>query len=330
MNTENYLLDILEKYLFNKETIINDTQIKMYINSYFIFIINLDKDVIRRQYIKLLMKKMNINYNLIIVKPITKELFEETLKYSKFKMRISEMGCCLSHLWCLNYAIQNNIKKFIIFEDDIIFHKNFHTKFENITKDKHYDFLMLGACDFNIKKNLRINDNVNNQLELYRPSENSLGGHANLYSIEFAKIFLKQKLNRFTSYDMDYKLLYKNKSLNIQICNPNLVVCELSTTNLNHDFSFFNAILEEKYYSDCFINFNYHDYYFIYLNIIQKCIDNNIIIENHINYNEFIKNICNTYTINIKNKMEKRLCYDFFNLNDIKLLIENIKNDSYS
>ena len=112
----------LEKYLFNKETIINDTQIKMYINSYFIFIINLDKDVIRRQYIKLLMKKMNINYNLIIVKPITKELFEETLKYSKFKMRISEMGCCLSHLWCLNYAIQQNISKLVLFFTPLTVH----------------------------------------------------------------------------------------------------------------------------------------------------------------------------------------------------------------
>ena len=40
-------------------------------------------------------------------------------------MSIGEVGCYLSHMWCLNDIIKNNIKNAIIFEDDIVVRKNF-------------------------------------------------------------------------------------------------------------------------------------------------------------------------------------------------------------
>ena len=64
------------------------------------------------------------------------------------------MGAYLSHMWCLRDAIIHNYQKFIIFEDDIIFLKNFHEQFKKIILHKNYDFLMLGASHF--KKRLYI------------------------------------------------------------------------------------------------------------------------------------------------------------------------------
>ena len=41
-------------------------------------------------------------------------------------MTIGEVGCYLSHMWCLQDIVKNNYNNAIIFEDDIIVHKNFH------------------------------------------------------------------------------------------------------------------------------------------------------------------------------------------------------------
>ena len=40
-----------------------------------IYVINLKKDEIRRNYIRLLFKKLNIEYTLVMVEPITEELY---------------------------------------------------------------------------------------------------------------------------------------------------------------------------------------------------------------------------------------------------------------
>ena len=100
--------------------------------------------------------------------------------YLRKKLKKSEIGCCLSHLWCLDKIIEKKMKNAIIFEDDIIFHKNFENMFYNLFSKKKYDFLLLGACDFNFsKKNFKhLNKGI------YKPDKTSTkvyGAHANYY-----------------------------------------------------------------------------------------------------------------------------------------------------
>jgi len=112
-----------------------------------IFIINLVDNVIRRNYILILMKKYKINFSLVVVSRISDKIYAmaENTKITK-----EELGCTLSHMWCLKQIIKNNYENAIIFEDDIIFHKNFKSMFMNIFQ-KDYDFLLLGACDFSFQ-----------------------------------------------------------------------------------------------------------------------------------------------------------------------------------
>ena len=111
------------------------------INQVKIYVINLISNTIRYNYINTIMKKMDLNYTFIIVdypKEYICELIKSINRKTK-KLNNGEIGCLLSHMWCLKKAINDNINKFIIFEDDIIFHKKFNELFYNITNNQKYD-----------------------------------------------------------------------------------------------------------------------------------------------------------------------------------------------
>ena len=117
------LINIIENY---KVKIINfsntnKSEINSIVNK--IYVINLEENEERRNYILILMKKLNIDFTLVVVKKITNENY--TIITKKCNISKSEAGCLISHLWCLNDIIKNNYKNAIIFEDDIILHKNF-------------------------------------------------------------------------------------------------------------------------------------------------------------------------------------------------------------
>ena len=125
----------------------NKSEINNIVNK--IYVINLQENDIRRNYILVLMKKLNIDFTLVIVEKITNENY--TVISKKSNISKSEAGCLLSHLWCLNDIIKNNHKNAIIFEDDIILHKNFKNMLIDQLKT-NYDLLLLGACDFNFSQ----------------------------------------------------------------------------------------------------------------------------------------------------------------------------------
>jgi GR25 family glycosyltransferase involved in LPS biosynthesis len=289
-----------------------------------IYIINLKTDNARRNYIYLLMKKYKINYTLIVVEKIDNKLNLYLNKENYITK--GELGCLLSHLWCLNNAIQNQYNNFIIFEDDIIFHKDFNNLFEKIYSPK-LDFLLLGACDFsfsslnqfNVKDNLYTIDN--NAIKVY-------GAHANYYSLlgatkmfEFQMKYLSYKITSF--FDKNYKDMFnffKNKN-SAFICYPNLVVSDISTTNLHHSFPFF-SVAENNYYSKCFTNFNFTDYHFIYLSLFTTPCPNNI----SLTYEEYISKLLYNYLYKKEEiiQIKKRLDFDFFTIEDIKIITFNI------
>ena len=60
------------------------------------------------------------------------------------------------------------------------------------------------------------------------------------------------------------------------VCCPNLVTTELSTTNVDHNYSPFRLIngnfdYNNYFISHCFIDFKYEDYHFIWFIFIEFC-----------------------------------------------------------
>jgi GR25 family glycosyltransferase involved in LPS biosynthesis len=285
--------------------------INNYVNK--IFIINLCFNKTRRNYILMLMKKYKISFTLVVVDKISDDVYQ-TLNYNK-KLTKSEIGCTLSHLWCLNKIIKNKYPNAIIFEDDIIFHKDFDLKFYNIMTSE-YDFLLLGACDFSFS---RVNyKNVKNNL--YRPSQNAVkvyGAHAIYYSLKGAQKMFDLSIQNIYFFDRNYHPIFEYFPESSFICYPNLVVTDISTTNLGHSYSYFTE-MEKYYYNSCFIDFEFNQYNFIYLDIIIK--NKSVDITDHEDYQSFIKKIIkNIFDKEWERKeIQNRLVMDFFTIEDIQ------------
>jgi len=291
-----------------------------------IYVINLIEDEIKRNYIIALMEKCNINFTLVIVERVSPELYKSLSDNSNSFISSGELGCCLSHLWCLSQIIINNYENAIIFEDDIILHKNFELEFMNIYKNctnnnKNLDFMLLGAHDFNFSKNNY--KYVKNKL--YRPDEtenNSLyGAHANYYSLKGAKAMFKIRTSETSFFDKEYMLMFNHFNNSSYICYPNLVVSNISVSSLNHKREILSK-MEYEYYSKCFINFNFNNYNFIYVNLLDKSLFKIDEINNDCDYEYFIDDCLfhNFNNSNNINTVKKRLVMDFFNLYDLKTI----------
>lgn len=281
-----------------------------------IYVINVKDNLLRRNYILTIMKKYEINFKLVIVKKIKKEEFEI---YNSFKNNISkgELGCGLSHLWCLKDIIKNNYDNAIIFEDDIVFHKNFEAKFFNIINKQHYDFLLLGARDYHFSE---INyKNVSD--DIYCPNSNYnnvYGAHAIYYSLAAAKYMFKTKLKKFAFFDYNLNKIFLHFYNTSFICYPNLVVTELTTSDIGHNYELFSE-KEKLFYSKCFKDFNFNDYNFIFLNILNfKNIEKFTSYKKYIIY-LFKKKYNNNNLADFLNRLE----FNFFSLEDIKNLNTN-------
>lgn len=298
------LSKLLNNYDVRKYEIVNSKVQDNLINNFPIYVINLREDKTRRNYIKMLFKKHKINYSLIVV-----ERFRNT---SGIDMKIgnSILGCILSHLWCINNAIHKNYKRFIIFEDDIIFHKNFDNLFKQIMNSyiENIDLLMLGALDTNLQTNLQ---KFNNKQLVYYPTSNILGAHANIYKLEFAKEFLNYKLNSPKIIEFDYDYMEFINKFKIGICIPNLVICELSTTNISHHFSPLSNAAYERYKKWFPENFTYDDYEYImiiFINFIKEKINNGV------SFNDF-EEMVTSFKRNYKNRNIEYISKSLLNSN---------------
>jgi GR25 family glycosyltransferase involved in LPS biosynthesis len=252
-----HIITILDNYKVYLTFYKRSEERKSILNQYAenIYVINLKNDKIRRNYINVLFKKLNIEYTLIVVEPISEEIYS-LLRGAEKQLSKSEVGCSLSHLWCLRYIIKNKYKSgSIIFEDDIVVHKKFENMFERLFKEKQFDFLSMGACDFDF---FDINyKNVNNGL--YQPCLNNskmcYGAHANYYSLNGAKYIFKLKSLFFSFFDNNFSNIFKHFPMSSFITYPNLFVTELSTSNINHKYDFYSSN-EYYFYSKCFIDFH--------------------------------------------------------------------------
>jgi hypothetical protein len=126
---------------------------------------------------------------------------------------------------------------------------------------------------------------------------------------------LQNKLNNFAFFDYDFNKVFSYFENTSFICNPNLVVTEISTSDNNHIYNLFSE-KEELFYSKCFLNFNFIDYHFIYLNLLDgSCINN---------YSSYKKCIINLFKKKYPDKTDyikkllRRLDLKFLTIKDIQ------------
>lgn len=312
------ILNLINCYHVERKNIVNDKNNEHYINSYVnhIYVINLKDDVIRRNYIHILMSKYNINFEFIIVPSLSIEEYEQI---SNKNINLGEAGCYLSHMYCLNDAIINKYKNIIIFEDDIIFHKRFCDLFEKITFNKKFDLLFLGASDFNFDK---INHKFTTENSfVYKPDVGSKylrGTFSILYSYKACLEVFNNRLFKATFIDDNLIQFIHSFSNSFYICHPNIVIADLSTTNIEHNFSIENKIKETYYYKKCYnSSINFYDYNYIYVKLLQNININNI--DNKLSYKNNIQKLLRLFfrkqeDIDI---IEERFSYNFFTETDL-------------
>ena len=104
-------------------------------------------------------------------------------------------------------VIDKNHKKFIILEDDIMFHKQFHDYFKKIVTTKDYDFLLLGASHYDKNKDLNTQNNL-----VYTTTQgngNLLGIFAAMYSNTMANKMYKLRKQNIVYFDYNFYDLFK-------------------------------------------------------------------------------------------------------------------------
>lgn len=313
----NTLLECVDSYRFMNIKITNKKEIsKLNENVKQIYVINLYEDFIKRNYIYELFKKYNINYNLIIVDRVDKSTYEKLCGDKKISE--SELGCCLSHMWCLSNILKNNYENAIIFEDDVIFSKNFIESFESIyKKNPKLDFLMLGAHDYNFSKEHF--KNVKNNL--YRPNNqcrNLYGAHANYYSLNGAKRMFYIRATNLSFFDNEYNLLFDSLPESY-ICYPNLVIANYSESSIDHGKNLLSK-QEIGYFSLCFKNINLNNYNLMYFNLLDL---------NLLNKNDTVESFVERCLMHKFNDIDKvkilknRFSFDLFTIKEIKKILTN-------
>jgi hypothetical protein len=183
-----------------------------------IYIINLKKDLIRRNKMESLIKKYNLNklgkiefieaIDTYTIEPPPQQFVGTRLAY----------GCTLSHLKCLKDAKEKNYNKFIVFEDDIILNYNFWTMLEKIPE---CDLLYLGAFQ---KKW----ENIDVKTPYYRAFK-SLGGFA--YMISNIKLIDRIEQLYLENYrPIDEILFILQNEIISYVMYPNLIIADLDAS----------------------------------------------------------------------------------------------------
>lgn len=284
-----------------------------------IFIINLKKENIKRKYIEVLFRKKKINYKLCIVDPVDESNYHKFVPNKEITR--SEFGCLTSHLYVLYNAYKFNIN-FIILEDDVWIHKNFVNLWNEFKiKNNSIDFALLGACDFNFK-----NENIKhiNDKKAYVPNNFKLlyGAHGNYYSHNAAKFWLLYKINNLEFFDKNYQYIFQKFKGTSVVCSPNLAICDISSSNNNHEYSFFSE-KEMFYYDKCFNSLNFNKYHIFYSKLVSDLKKNLKLTLNH-SYEKLIDEILYVtfYNKDKETQIKNRIDFSILSLSDIEYILQ--------
>ena len=320
------------------------------LNFYFdkIYVINLKKDKLRKEIF--IQNNSFTNLNFDFFKAINGKENKYSLKlFKKYKNKNlkypGEIGYLLTMRHIFNDAISNNYEKILVFDDDVILHKNFNKiLIENLDEIKDWHILRLGAL-------------IKNKFAFYEKTHKSImcdGSFAIGYDKRTFDFFINEKdyfkipfdtgvLNRYNHKNYTIKPflsiadVYKSnirksknlyniaKKFNWNLNNFNIVNSErkvLVVIYLNNktNIGIINFYLNQTYKNIkiiLLINCNYDQ---ISIDIVNKCKNNNILILKKIKIIDKI-NFTYLYYHNYKlilDKMDK-----YYIQNKINFIIKN-------
>ena len=244
-----------------------------------IFVINLLKDVERKQNIIKEFKKHNIT-NFEFIEGFNgndENINQQYLKYKKNSNIISNghYGCLLSHIKCIELAKKRNYEGIIIMEDDIILMDNFKNIIDNIKLPKA-DIIYFGGIIQEVKL----------LLDNYYYHNNIMGAYAYYISYDMYNTII-DTLKTFTEC-VDISFIK-----NFQINNNCILLCDFVKTNIDES----NTSSKTENFID---NFNK-------IITIHKIVENNKDIQLYKYKNAYILDYyecSNFYNHFIKNKYE--------------------------
>lgn len=197
------------------------------------------------------------------MKSVTKELGNQHIVFERFDAidgntvkdddRITKVcnkfcynglkGCALSHRTIWEKALEKRYEHIAIFEDDILFHKDFNNilqlNYYNIPND--FDIVYLGAmfdCGDTSNYN-RINEKINN-INNTKINEHILKVHGcgGFYGYIISKKCIEKILNEKISFHIDTNMKTYIKKYNLKAYAFNPVLVEQNIANSNLSFKF--------------------------------------------------------------------------------------------
>lgn len=223
-----------------------------------IYIINLPKDYFRK--ISIMHIFNDIEYTLI--KGIDH-------KHPEWKPYLKDHPNSNPGIWGYNKvmisiledAIKNNYQNIIVFEDDIIFHKNFIQLFNNIVLNlikKPWSVILLGSSQDNW--NFTVNT------PFYHPNKTN-GSFAMLYNRNIFKNLLKEAKKMIGTFDTNaLNVIYKSYRNQCFVIYPNIVIADVSHSNIRPPKNIINEAIKHRWDLQNF-NFNKGPYISLVFNI---------------------------------------------------------------
>lgn len=209
-----------------------------------VYVINLEKDIKKLESIRKVLEEQHIVFERF--NAIDGNTVEDDTRITKFCNKFCYngiKGCALSHRTIWEKSLENRYEHIAVFEDDVLFNKDFNTNLQlnyyNIPND--FDIIYLGAafdCGDTSLYN-RINEKVrgihNIKINEHILKVNGCGG---FYGYIISKKCIEKILNEKISFHIDTNLTsYINKyNLKAYAFHPVLVETNVNNSNLSFKF----------------------------------------------------------------------------------------------
>lgn len=212
-----------------------------------VYIINLKKDIEKKEYMLDLVKKYFSNYSIfeaVYGKELSTEYTNSLLDFTKMQKHLKrnltsgEVGCSLSHIKIYEDMINNDTEKALILEDDISFDNNLSETINYINKlDLNWDIILLGHhTHFSRLIDTKISFwskkyKLSNSYDLLRPSEIGYGTYGYLISKNGAKKLLDELKTFYKPID---NYTGNDKYTNLYVVIPSIIkINDYLSENLN-------------------------------------------------------------------------------------------------
>lgn len=251
----------LQSYFFSPSNPLNDKIDNLYV-------IHLRENTTKKKCILSFMRKYGISFHLVVVDRLSSAALDTLCKLNPH-LTSPEWGCCMSHLWCLAHILTTHCKNAIVFEDDVLFHKEFIPRFLHLLDTRPaLDFVLLGAHDLQFVKHHQslVTDG------LYHPTHMKYlyGAHANYYSHVGAKRMFYIRTTNPSFFDNEYGLMFNTLPTSSFICSPQLVITNMGESSLNHARPLCSPE-ETDYYQQCMdMHFSFQQYHYICPHVLDK------------------------------------------------------------